>query len=119
MELMSGYHYRPPGEFQAQINRTKAKNGGFPGCWTTQEGLVLLPQNMRDGHLLNSIAMTERRYIDKMGIPNIRSIATKVINGTYNNSYQDHHIREVVRSLRKSRTYINMLKEARDRGILE
>lgn len=118
MELMSGYHYRPPGEFQAQMNRIKAKNGGFPGCWTTQEGLVLLPQNMRDSHLLNSIAMTERRYIHKMDIPNIRSIALEVINDTYRNANHTHYIGEVTRSLRKSKTYLEMLKEAMDRGIL-
>ncbi|GAK41970.1 diguanylate cyclase [Paenibacillus sp. TCA20] len=115
MELMTAYHYRDPGEFQASINLQKAKNGDFIGFWTTEKGLVIRPANMTDSHLLNCIRLTERRVQDI----DLRELASQIMSKKYRrNKAKNIRMDVIAEYLRKSKTYLLMIEEAKNRGLI-
>lgn len=112
MELVRAYWYRHPGEFQAAINVQMARQGGLTGWWVTQDGIKLKAHMMNDNHLLRAIAMIEKNEPKA-----VRKLAMHVVRERLT-GLETMERRAVVR-LREKVTYINLVREAYKRGLIQ
>jgi hypothetical protein len=113
MELVRAYWYRYPGEFQAAINKQESSKGALKGWWVTQDGVKLKPYMMRDSHLVKCLDLVEKRD----AYP-IRDIAIRLIHGQRAKQFP-YSERSIAKGVAERKTYILMVKEAIQRGLIE